>query len=175
MDKLNDPRHEEIRSALRVVGPAVAGVGLIFLIIGVGNFLLAFGGHEPPRLFWCAFVGAPLLAVGSAISKFAYFGAVARYLASEAAPVGKDVANYMVDGTRDSIRDVATAIGQGFAAGYDSTATHCTKCGADNDESAQFCNQCGAPLAESKRCAKCGELNDTDARYCGHCGTPVLT
>ncbi len=174
MDKLNDPRHDEIRSVLRVLGPAVAGVGLLFLIVGIGNFFLAFGGQEPPRLFWCAFIGAPLLAVGMAITKFAYVGAVARYLASEAAPVGKDVANYMVDGTRDSIRDVAAAVGQGFAAGHDRLATGCTKCGAQNDHSAKFCNQCGSPFNEPLQCAKCGEDNDSDARYCSHCGAPTF-
>jgi len=173
MDKLNDPRHDEIRSALRAIGPALAAIGLIFVVIGLGNFFLAFGGSGPPRFFWCAFVGMPLLFVGGAVTKFAYFGAVARYLAGEAAPVGKDVANYMVDGARDSIRDVATAVGQGFAAGYNLPATRCTKCGADNDGSAKFCNQCGSPLAEPKHCAKCGGDNDYDARYCGHCGTPI--
>lgn len=170
------PRHDEVRSLLRVVGPVIAGIGLLFLLIGIGSFFSAFGGFGPPRYFWCAFVGLPLLGVGVSISKFAFIGTVARYIAGEVAPVGKDVTNYMVAGTKDSIRDVATAVGQGFAAaggGQASSMIRCPKCHAENDALAKFCDSCGAPLAKTKRCEKCGELNDPDARFCDNCGNAV--
>jgi ribosomal protein L40E len=173
MSDLIDPRHGEVRSFLRVLGPAVAGAGLLFTIIGIGSFFAAFGGFGPPRLFWCAFVGLPLLAVGVGITKFAYLGSVARYIASEAAPVGKDMTNYLVEGTRDSIRDVASAIGEGFAGARAPSVMPCQKCGTENDDSANFCRQCGSPLAKTKHCPKCGEANDADARFCDNCGTSV--
>lgn len=175
-NSLDPNQYSELRATLKSVGPAIAGIGLLLMIVGMVSFFSAFGGFGPPRYFWCAFVGMPLLFVGIAISKFAYLGAITRYLAGEVAPVGKDVTNYMVAETKDSIRDVATAVGEGFAsAGTLGTAqrVRCHKCNADNDVSANFCDGCGAPLAKSKKCEKCGELNDPDARFCDNCGTAV--
>jgi len=173
MTELEDPQHGDVRSLLRVIGPAMMAAGLLFMVVGIGSFFASFGSFEPPRHFWCAFVGMPLLAVGATISKFAYIGAVARYMASEVAPVGKDVTNYMVDGTKDSIRDVATAVGEGFAAAHSPHVLRCQKCGSENESSANFCHECGAPFAKTKRCEKCGDLNDTTARFCDHCGAAV--
>jgi len=173
MTELNDPQHGEIRSFLRIIGPAMMAVGLLFMVVGLGSFFASFGSFEPPRNFWCAFVGMPLLAVGAMITKFAYIGAVARYFAGEVAPVGKDVTNYMVEGTKDSIRDVATAIGEGFAAAHSSHALRCEKCGNQNESTANFCDSCGAPFAKTRRCEKCGDLNDVDAQFCNHCGRAI--
>ena len=64
MSKLQTPKHKETRSFLRVAGLVIALVGLIFLIIGVASFFSSFGGGGSPRLFWCSFVGMPLLFVG---------------------------------------------------------------------------------------------------------------
>jgi len=176
-DSLDPNENNELRSTLRSIGPAIAGIGLLLTIVGFVSIFSSFGNFGgPPRYFWCAFVGLPLLSVGVMISKFAYLGTIMRYMAGEAAPVGKDVTNYMVAGTKDSIRDVATAVGEGFAAtGVAGTAqrVRCHKCNADNDVSANFCDNCGASLAKSKKCEKCGELNDPDARFCDTCGTAV--
>ncbi|MGD0655808.1 MAG: hypothetical protein ABSA16_15830 [Thermoguttaceae bacterium] len=123
-----DPQHSDTRDFLRVLGPLVAGVGLIFTIIGIGNFFASFYSFGPgsfglPRYFWCAFIGLPLLAVGGSICKFAFMGAVTRYIADEVAPVGKDVVNYMVDGTKDSIRDVAAAVSEGIGEGVQNSCS----------------------------------------------------
>lgn len=171
-----DRRHKETRTVLRIVGPAVVGVGLLFIIIGLGSFFAAFGTFQPPRYFWCAFVGIPLLGVGGAICKFAFMGAVSRYMAGEVAPVGKDVVNYMADGTKDAVRDVAAAIGEGISAAAGAGEVQvvcCHKCNENNEESANYCKSCGAALLKTKPCAKCGELNDPDARFCDHCGEAI--
>jgi hypothetical protein len=176
MSKQIDPRHTEIRDTLRVVGPAVVVVGLIFTAIGLGSFFSAFGTFEPPRYFWCVFVGFPLIALGIAICSYAFMGAVSRYMADEVAPVGKDVVNYMAEGTKDAVRDVAAAVGEGLRAGgpsQEARVVRCHKCNADNETSANFCKACGAPLAKTKPCPSCGELNDPDARFCDNCGKPV--
>lgn len=168
-----DPEHDQIRDLLRVVGPGVVLVGLIFSAIGIGSFFSSFGTFQPPRYFWCAFVGFPLLALGGAICKFAFVGAVTRYIADEVAPVGKDVVNYMADGTQDAVRTIAAAVGEGLHSGATSPEVHvvrCHKCNADNEASANFCKACGAPLAKSMPCPGCGELNDPDARFCDNCG-----
>ena len=176
MRKPIDPRHAETRSALRVIGPCVLGAGLIFMLIGIGNFFASFGSPEPPRYFWCAFIGIPLLGIGGMITHFAYLGAVTRYMADEVAPVGKDVVNYMADGTKGAVRDLASAVGEGL--GLKPPAEHpavarCPKCDADNEASANFCKQCGAPLARPQICRACGHENAADAQFCDHCGKAV--
>ncbi len=128
---------------------------------------------EPPRQFWCAFVGLPLVGIGLSISRFAYLGAVTRYVANEVTPVGTDVVNYVAQGTKESVRNLATAVGEGFrgaASAGSARIVRCHKCNTDNEESAKFCKSCGAPLAKSKPCAACGELNDPDAKFCDNCG-----
>ena len=174
-----DPGHRGIRDALRVIGPIVAVVGLIFAIVGIASFFSAFGGSGPPRHFWCAFIGLPLLGIGIALTKFGYMGKVARYVAGEIAPVGKDTFNYMADGTKDGVKTLATAVGQGLgagmagaaaAAGSQQTKIRCHKCNALLEEEAKFCSKCGAPLSKTKPCPKCSELNDPDAKFCDNCG-----
>ena len=96
-----------------------------------------------------------------AMSKFGYLGTVTRYMAGEVTPVGKDVVNYIADGTKDSIRNVAAAatagvreglhgsefgIAQSEASTEPQVKIRCQRCRVLNDESAKFCNQCGTAL-----------------------------
>ena len=171
-----DAGHQETRSVLRAVGPLVAITGLVFVIIGLGSFFSSFGSFEPPRHFWCAFVGMPLLAVGIGICKFAFMGRVARYVVNEVAPVGKDTFNYMASGTKDAVRDLAAALGDGLRSGGSAEPTRlirCHKCNTDNDADAKFCNSGGSPMRKSKECSNCRELNDPDARFCDNCGKEI--
>ena len=99
-------------------------------------------------------------------------------MAQEIAPVGKDTINYMADGTKNSVRNIAQAVGEGFAAGAgtahpDSPAKlqiRCHKCNAVTETDANFCPDCGESLAKSKSCPQCNELNDPDAKFCDNCG-----
>jgi hypothetical protein len=168
-----DPRHRDKRSALRVLGILLLVVGGCFMAVGLISFFSAFGGFEPPRLFWCCFVGMPLLAAGIALTKFGYMGAVGRYMAGEMAPVAKDTFNYMADGTQDGIRTVARAVGEGLGlrdGGGPAPVVLCHRCNSENDADAKFCSECGAPIRQTKPCDGCGELNDPDARFCENCG-----
>ena len=112
MSKLQTPKHKGIRSFLRVAGPLVAGVGLIFLIIGMVSFFSAFGSG-PPRLFWCCFVGMPLLFVGGVMCMFGFIGAVSRYTAAEQVPVATDAINDLAEGTQGAVKTVARAVAEG--------------------------------------------------------------
>ncbi|MBI3462303.1 MAG: hypothetical protein HY000_04475 [Planctomycetes bacterium] len=112
-NKLQSPQHANVRTVLRVGGPLVTLVGLLFLIVGVGSFFASFGTFAPPRYFWCAFAGMPVLFVGLVMCKFGYLGAVFRYVAGEAAPVAKDAANYMAEGIQPGVKAVAKAITEG--------------------------------------------------------------
>jgi hypothetical protein len=171
-----DKGHQETRSVLRIIGPIVAIIGFVFVAVGIGSFFSSFGSFGPPRYFWCAFVGMPLLAVGIGICKFAFMGRVARYVANEVAPVGKDTFNYMAGGTKDAVRDLATAVGEGLRSGGSvepAQRIRCHKCNMDNDVTAKFCNSCGSALGKSKECSNCHELNDHDARFCDNCGKEI--
>jgi hypothetical protein len=167
-EKLN-PGHSSTRGVLRVVGPLLAVVGLIFTIAGIGSFFASFGTFEPPRYFWCAFVGLPLVALGVGISKYAFMGRVFRYVAGETAPVAKDTFNYMAEGTQQGVRTMATAVGEGLRSS--GSELQCEKCGQPNDTDAKFCRKCGASLRTT--CPSCGHLNDAGASFCEACGKPI--
>jgi RNA polymerase subunit RPABC4/transcription elongation factor Spt4 len=173
-DKQIDPGHNALRNTLRVVGPAILLTALVFLIVGLVSFFRAFGGTEPPRLFWCAFVGILLLPLGGILTSYAYLGRFMRYVAGETAPVGKDTFNYLAEGTREGVQALAGAIGQGLREAHPGGKTvpmvRCHKCNSLLSADAKFCSQCGQTLGKTKPCPACGELNDPDARFCDNCG-----
>jgi len=113
MSKLQTEQHRGMRSFLRIAGPLVAGVGLVFLIIGMASFFSAFGGGDSPRLLWCAFVGMPLLFFGGVMCMFGFLGAVARYTAAEQVPVATDAINDLAEGTQGAVKTVARAVAEG--------------------------------------------------------------
>ena len=173
-EKQIDPGHSSVRDTLRVVGPVIALVGLTLIVVGTVDFFRAFGGDGPPKLFWCPFLGIPLLFVGVVLSGYGYMGQLMRYQAQEMAPVAKDTFNYVADGTREGIKTVAGAIGQGLREGGLSsgpqTMVRCHKCNALMEAEAKFCSRCGQAAGEMKACPQCRELNDPDARFCDNCG-----
>lgn len=105
-----NPHHRQQRAALRMIGPAVLAVGLLLIAIGLVSFFGSMGSFEPPRYFWCAFLGAPVMFVGLVLCKFAFMGSVARYAAGEIAPVGADTFNYVAGETQEGVADAAEAI-----------------------------------------------------------------
>src|SRR5438876_396351 len=112
-NRLQSPRHSGIRDLLRIGGPLIAAIGLLFMIVGFGSFFASFGSFEPPRYFWCAFVGMPLLFIGIAACMFGYLGAFQRYVAGESAPVAKDVVNYMGENIQPGVKAVTKAATEG--------------------------------------------------------------
>ena len=117
MSRLQTAKHKTIRSALRVLGPTVALVGLIFIVTGAVDFFSAFGQLRTPTLFWCFFVGMPLLFVGGVLSMLGFMGAVSRYTAAEQVPVATDTINDLADGTQGAIKTVARAVTEGLIEG----------------------------------------------------------
>jgi len=117
MSKLQTPQHKSARSFLRVAGPIIAGIGFIFVLIGVISFFAAFGHGGPPKLFWCCFVGMPLLFVGSVFCMFGFMGAVSRYTAAEQVPVATDAIDDLAEGTKGAIKTTARAVAEGVKEG----------------------------------------------------------
>lgn len=172
MDEMNS-KQRQTRESLRSIGILVTAVGGVFTLIGLGSFFSAFGSFEPPRYFWCAFIGLPLIGLGTSLMRYGYMGAVTRYVAGEVAPVAKDTINYLADGTEDALQTIGKAVGAGMAATTAQSAAlvRCHKCNRENARDAKFCSQCGTALQKSKQCPRCGELNDPDAKFCDDCGT----
>lgn len=170
-----DPGHPGVRGILRIMGPLTLAVGVIFLLVGGVNFFSSMNSFREPSLFWCLFIGAPLLPFGLAITHFAYMGAIARYTAQEYAPVAKDTVNYMAEETSGAVKTIAGAIGEGLREAHPAMPGEipCPQCQTANPRRARFCNQCGASLVKDKACPECGEMNDADARFCDRCGRPM--
>lgn len=113
MSTLQTQKHTKTRSTLRIAGLTSAILGLIFVGFGAADFYSAFGGFGTPKLFWCFFVGMPLLFVGSVLSMLGFMGAVARYAAAEQVPVATDAINDLTDGTRGTVKAMARAVAEG--------------------------------------------------------------
>jgi hypothetical protein len=114
---LKSPHHDTIRAMLRVAGPLLMLAGAGFMATALVSFFSAFGSFEPPRYFWCFFVGIPLLGIGGLLSKLGYMGAISRYIAGELAPVAKDGFNDVAAGVGPGIRSVSRAAAEGFREG----------------------------------------------------------
>jgi hypothetical protein len=148
-----DPGHSRSKQFLRMLGPTTAMLGLLLTVIGFGSLLSSFGSHEMPRYFWCAFIGLPLLAVGVAISQFGFLGSFTRYVSGEVAPVQKDTFNYLARGTREGVKTLATAVGEGLAEGMskdEQAVKRCRTCDHENDSDARFCKNCGSSLVQQE-------------------------
>lgn len=159
-------------------------VGLLCMAVGLVSFFSAFGGSGPPKYFWCCFVGMPLMFVGFAMTSAGYMGAVARYQASEIAPVGKDTFNYLADGTKPGVHAVVSTAAAALREGqadkdqpFERASETCPACNDWNDPDARFCDHCGTALPMKPptevACADCQTPNDLNAKFCDACGKPM--
>ena len=124
-NKYNLDENTQRRKKFTIIGLVLLIVGGICVITGFVDFFVSMNrsmnGSAPtegPTLFWLFFVGFPLIAGGFALVTFFNQGRLSRIAASQMAPVQKDVANYMLDGTKDTIGAVATEIGKGLNKSY---------------------------------------------------------
>lgn len=158
----------ELKKKLRFWGPLLLGIGGLFITIAIADFFIAFNGMGMPTLGFLFFLAMPFLMAGAILTNFGYMGSVARFTASQVAPVAKDVTNYMIDGTKDQIIDLANGIlGRDRPADPETKKT-CYRCGEIANPGAKYCDKCGVEL--SKSCPKCQADNDGDASFCQRCG-----
>lgn len=166
------PQQAAVRGVLRVAGPLVLATGATLVVIGAGSFFASFGTFEPPRYFWCAFLGMPIVFVGVVLSFAGYAGAVQRYMAGEAAPVYKDTANYLGRETAPGVRSVAEAVSQGLRAGA-TAASACPRCSTPLPTGSNFCPGCGAGVSVGS-CDACGAPLAMGAKFCHGCGASLV-
>lgn len=161
---MNDQNHKRIKTILKIVGISMLVVGAVFTIIAFINFFSSFGSYEPPTLFWCCFIGLPLLGFGGMITMFAFNGEIARYLKNESVPV----ANEAADELRPAVKSVVSTVVDAAKEGIDSGVL--CECGTKNDEGSKFCKNCGKKLTDV--CPTCGNATDS-GKFCNHCGNPL--
>jgi len=140
------------RTFLRVGGLVLLGLGIILTAITLIGFFSAFGSFGSPGMpgnFWMAFLGLPLIGLGSTMLKAGYLGPASRYVAGEVSPTLRDTLGFV---------------------GVTSTAL-CPACGARNADDAKFCDDCGAALR--RICPACNAANAADAKFCDDCGAAV--
>jgi hypothetical protein len=124
------PQQDKIRQLLRLAGPTILVMGFVLTGIGLGSFFSSFGSFELPRYFWCAFLGLPLLFLGSVTTYMGFMGAIQRYLlgesipvmrdlARESAPVIAEVANTVAEGAQPAAKTLAKAIAEGVREGLE--------------------------------------------------------
>jgi hypothetical protein len=119
LNRLQQPGQNSIRMLLRVAGPVIFLAGLACTIIGTISFFASFGSFGMPHYFWLAFIGLPLMFVGAVLLQFGFFGAVARFIAGESAPVAADTVNYMAEETKGAVETVAKAAAKGVVEGIE--------------------------------------------------------
>jgi hypothetical protein len=175
--RLTDPRHELHRARLRTFGWLCTATGAIATGIGLVSFFGAMGpGRGQPDLFWCAFLGLPLLGLGGNLLRMGYAGALARYHARETMPVATDALDHVAEHGHGALRTIGGALAGKPRAAADRGA--CTACGAAVGADARFCQQCGkelAPAAPAVECARCRHDNAPGARFCAGCGGALAT
>lgn len=158
MDKHNLNPNSKTKKTLKKLGPTILIIGIVISVIGIASmFGSGIGGGLP-------FIGFPLIFVGAVLSMFGYMGDVSRYTASQTAPVVKDVTNYLLENTKESIGGVAREIGKNMR----EDNVKCVFCGEELNKNAKFCDNCGKPTG--KVCNDCGTSNDADAKFCLNCG-----
>lgn len=117
LKRLQQPKQNSIRTALRIAGPVIFLIGLVCAIIAAVSFFASAGSFGRPHYFWLGFVGLPLMFVGGVLCQFGFMGAVARFVAGESAPVAADAVNYMAGETKGAVETVAKAAAKGVMEG----------------------------------------------------------
>lgn len=107
----DNPDHNATRATLRLIGGVMVVAGVVFSVIGIGNFFSSFGTMSPPRYFWCVFVGFPLFGIGAGLLRFGFMGAVSRYAANEVVPVASDAARQVLGDSKAVLQDIVHPAG----------------------------------------------------------------
>lgn len=157
---MDDKKHRQTKTILKILGVIFATGGLICAIIGFADFFRAFGGEGVPKLFFLCFIGFPILFVGIVCLTFGFRKEITRYVKNESVPVINEAGEEL----QPAVRAVTRAVKEGLT---EENGVRCG-CGAVNGKGSKFCKECGKPLAAI--CPTCGEENAAGSKFCNHCG-----
>jgi hypothetical protein len=143
-----DQAGRSLRGFLRFFGGLVVLCGLVLTVVGAISMISASKVIGGAHYFWAAYLGLPLIALGSAIFQADRLGADSNASAADTTP-----------GT--TAREPSGA-----------APVSCAGCGATNLAHARFCDRCGTALAV-KTCADCGATITSNARFCNQCGKSI--
>ena len=153
---MGNEQHQKIKKTLKIAGGVVFAIGAILAITGFANFFSSAASGEMPRLFFCCFLGLPMLAAGIAMLLWGFRRELAQYTKNEVTPVAGEALSDLTPAVVDMARAAREEV------------SLCPHCGAKNNVGAKFCGECGAPLART--CAACGAENEPGAKFCQNCG-----
>ncbi len=145
---------------LRRIGKICLTIGGLLIVIAFIDMFASMNSFRSPSLFFLFFIASPVLFVGFVTLSYGYMGKVARYTATQVAPVTKDTTNYLIDGTKDEVVGLVRGI-------KGERKIICPYCQDENDGDAIYCDNCGKKIR--KMCI-CGIANDGDSRFCKSCG-----
>jgi ribosomal protein L40E len=147
----NAPHGHEFPTFPRALGIILVGLGVILTVVGAVSLVSSWGTIGGSRYFWAAYLGLPLIALGSVLTQ-------SRNLSADRLSTSGDRNQTVNDG-------VSAASGQTPL----ETTIDCQRCHAPNPGDAKFCNQCGNALKASA-CPECGAEVTPNARFCNQCG-----
>jgi hypothetical protein len=148
--RMGAPVPRTLKGFLRYFGAMLVGAGVILTVIGVYSRFSSWNVIGASRYFWAAFLGLPLIAIGSFLNQSANVGVYRRFSSGELTLDAEELDD------RTSERPMVK----------------CERCQTLNAAIARFCNQCGIALA-ALTCLGCGAEVTPGARFCHQCGKPL--
>ena len=79
-------KSKNIRNTARISGVILLIGGIILSGIGIWSFFSGFQNFAPPKYFWCAFIGFPMVGFGIMLLKIGFIGIAVDYVAEEITP-----------------------------------------------------------------------------------------
>jgi ribosomal protein L40E len=131
-------------SLKRLFGVTTVALGVLLTLVGVLSLFSSWGIVGGSRYYWAAFLGLPLIVVGSEFTE-----------PKNLTPFEADLNDNRTPRAADQTKH-ALIMG-------------CQRCHATNPSGANFCNQCGISL-QIPTCVSCGATIPSKARFCTHCG-----
>ena len=164
MENNQNNNHEQTKKKLKKIGLILLIVGGIFALVGFIDFFASFGGNDMPTMFWCAFIGLPMLGFGGMLTTMGFKQEISRYVKNESVPVINEAGKEL----SPAIQAVTSAVKEGLQ--NTENQVRC-ECGNYNGTDDKFCSECGKALKRS--CPNCNAEIETDDKFCAQCGAKL--
>ena len=156
--------HENKKKLFKTIGWICLPVGIVLTVIGLVSLFSSMGSFEPPKFFFCGFIGLPLTGVGAQFLMIGYRREITEYEKNESVPVFNEAGEEMSPG----IRSIASAMKEGWKEKEEGIVC---SCGEVNPPDSSFCRKCGASL--KNKCPCCGKEISGDSLFCNYCGEKI--